>query len=226
MTTTSEPLSYATIKQDSKSRGERNDCVVKALALVTGKSYDECHRALRINGRRNRGYTYRHTTEAAIEQLGYKRELVTRSVIGLRQPTVNQFPRIAGPKTYMVFTARHALAYVNGKVEDWTAGRRHRVKEVWALSPINKTVKPVTKPKTQRVTIDGFSLTAIAKWFGMKGFTKTQLIAFVNYHTAETTYKKATLSTGYTDGKNPKYAKGAATPTTSQITRWNQIVSA
>jgi len=51
--------------------GESNDCVVRALTNVTGKSYDEIHALLDKHGRKHGKGTFMPTTFAAMKELGF-----------------------------------------------------------------------------------------------------------------------------------------------------------
>ena len=49
----------------SDSAGERNDCTVKAVSIVTGLDYNKVHAAFAAAGRKPRRGARRHITEAA-----------------------------------------------------------------------------------------------------------------------------------------------------------------
>lgn len=60
-----------------------------------------------------------------------------------------------------------------------------------------------------RVTILGHSATSVLKWMGREGFSNDQAKA-VCASLASGPLADSTIATGMSDGRNPKYQKGAA----------------
>lgn len=120
-------ISYTTTKEASARMNESRDCAVKAVAIATGTEYEVVHAMLKAAGRRNRKGTFRAQTDKVIGQLGFTQIDVTHQVRGRTVRTVEG--ELAGGN-YMVFVARHVLAVTDGVVQDWTAGRQHRIKNV------------------------------------------------------------------------------------------------
>ena len=122
--------------KDSKSMGETKDCAVKAVAIVTNTPYKVVHGLMAKHGRKPRQGTYMATTMAVLKELGIWVEKNNEtSAIQCRSRTVNQLKANLPKKgRYLVRTSRHILACVDGKVCDWTDGRRHRPKEVFEIS--------------------------------------------------------------------------------------------
>lgn len=144
-------MDFTTVKEISKKMGEHNDCAVKAAAIATGVDYAKTHTAFATNGRRARSGTRRNTTEAAIKQLGFKLEDVTRQVRARGGKTVRSAERVLGKGSYLVGVSGHLLCIKDGKVEDWTEGRQHRVQLVWRVTPANapEQVEAPAQPSTQ-----------------------------------------------------------------------------
>lgn len=115
--------------------GERNDCTVIAVSIACRVPYNKAHAALGSYGRkRGRGA---NSTQwlGACRYLGCQWEQVnvgtqpngsgwTGCTIGRR------FPR----GYYLVRFRGHLAAMVNGKVEDWTDGKRNRVIDVYRVT--------------------------------------------------------------------------------------------
>lgn len=145
------PTTYDAMSQDRV--GERNDCSVVATALVTERDYAEVHRVFRLNGRKSRRRTEMSITFKSLKALGFEAEQVyypTRARGYIQNPGyANRFrsktvTKIEGeiqrkdPKGhYLIRTRGHILAFANGRIQDWTAGRRHRVIEVYHVQPIS-----------------------------------------------------------------------------------------
>ena len=116
----------------SRSVNEWNDCTVKAISIACDVPYKVAHKALANEGRRNRCGCYGHQQKAAIKALGFKVEMkdVTAKTMG----TVARDKAVQDGH-FLVYVRAHVAAVVNGKVEDWTEGRRHRVISVYKVTP-------------------------------------------------------------------------------------------
>lgn len=113
------------------------DCAVYSLMHTTGKTYDECHEALEKRGRRRNCGTHHHTLVGAGHDLGFA---ITKRY--LRRPgkakqytmkTIAEGLRPSGK--YIIFVYGHFAPFVDGQVKDWSAGRNHRVKFVYEVTP-------------------------------------------------------------------------------------------
>jgi len=118
--------------KDSKSLGETKDCAVKAVAIVTNTPYKVVHQMMARLGRRPRQGTPMVITMQVLKQLGV---YVEKADDQFRARTINQLKYDLPKKgRYLVRTSRHILACVDGKICDWTDGRRHRPKEFYQIS--------------------------------------------------------------------------------------------
>ena len=122
----------------SKSMGEKNDCAVKAVAIVCNASYEEAHATLKRLGRRDGKGTPMDVIMAAVKALGchvnYGDKRDHRGVNCGRR-TINRLRLPQGGKgRWLVLTRNHILAVVDGKVMDWTEGRRHQARFAWEVS--------------------------------------------------------------------------------------------
>jgi len=127
MTDTSDTYNYrryCALRRETTLMNERNDCSVKAIAMIYDYDYIDAHMLLTNLGRK-----YRHgfDVDLAIKYLGRasKKQYV-------RQPnkskyTVKTIANTIPVGKYLVFTSGHVLACINGKIYDWTEDRKHRV---------------------------------------------------------------------------------------------------
>ncbi len=126
----------------SNKMNEYRDCSVVALAEGLCISYEEAHEAMRKAGRRDRQGAYTYQIKKAIRSLGFTMEFVGlgQHLIHEIDPrrknlTVNMVEKLGLFKDghYIAFTNGHVLSIVEGKVKDWTAGRRHQITTLYRL---------------------------------------------------------------------------------------------
>ena len=138
--TTSRPK-YAQVRIDAESYRENNDCTVVATALVCNAKYEDAHAALKKYGRVKGKGAGPHIYLKACSDLGVKTRWLEWSEIcelarrnGARYLTSNSVVRALPPKgKYLIRTHSHLAAVVDGVMEDWTEGRRFRVKQMWEV---------------------------------------------------------------------------------------------
>lgn len=137
---------YLSVTEQSRHHNETNDCTVKAVAIVCNVAYSTAHAALKKHGRKDRQGAYRNTTFGAIKELGFvATKIETRDSRSMRS-----VHRLCETGRCLVFVHRHVAAMIDGKVQDWTAGRCHRVKSVYVITDPNApvvVVEPVPAPK-------------------------------------------------------------------------------
>ena len=149
-------MNYKIAKNAADSINETNDCGVKAVAIATNTPYKDVHAIMASLGRKRRKGTPWGVLSGALEQLGYRGLSFEKAPMQKRTKTV-RFGTGAGsvsflqekesyytmktihkalPKRgrYILHCSGHVAAFVNGKVEDWTEGRRHRVLRVMKIS--------------------------------------------------------------------------------------------
>ena len=116
----------------SRDANEHNDCTVKAISIACDVPYKVAHKALANQGRRKRCGSYWHQQSKAIKSLGYKVEAVQHTA-----KTINQVKsdEVVQQGYFLAYVRGHVAAVVNGKVEDWTDGRRHQVKVIYKVTP-------------------------------------------------------------------------------------------
>ena len=139
-------ITFQEVQRESQAIGERNDCTVKAVSIACQIPYHEAHRYLSKLGRRKgRGwFPNDHNRKGRnvsgyidnLDSLGFEHEKIS-----VASRTVSQIERELRSGHYMVHVSGHVLALVDGKVQDWTEGRRHRVKSVYKIKNPRKLQK-------------------------------------------------------------------------------------
>ena len=120
---------YRELKVAADNRGERKDCAVKAVAVVTDKPYGVAHAKLKAMGRQDKRATPYGLAERAVKQMGKK--LIKLPV---EHKTVRVFGRnLEKDKVYLIGTRGHILGARDGKIQDWTDGRCHRIEDLYLV---------------------------------------------------------------------------------------------
>lgn len=138
---------------------EKNDCAVKAVAVVCNVAYDEAWTALNKLGRKTGKGTPREMTRKAIEDFGFKIELVDLESVkatypkphsGLKNITTHhheRFPEAWGTErklnNTLLFSKGHVSAFKDGVLHDWSVGRKLHVWQMWHIVPADGTPSDV-----------------------------------------------------------------------------------
>lgn len=148
---------FTSISEVSNKYGEKNDCVVKALSLVSGYSYEKVHNYLRKKGRKFGNGTLKQIWIPAMRDMGIKdnqSRFNGKTTMNLRVPNRKS--------NYLILSSRHVAAMIEGKVQDWSDGRRTRVLEVWGVTlgepsqefldtPEEVVIEKTRKPRTSQI---------------------------------------------------------------------------
>lgn len=117
------------VSQGVTRSGEKNDCVVRAIANCTGKHYDEVHNLVAKHGRKEGKGTYWNTTLAVMQELGFRcmvfgntncANFFSRNLGVVKQKSltlakaVKQFDK----GKHVVFVPGHAIAMQDGELID------------------------------------------------------------------------------------------------------------
>lgn len=138
---------YAAMRSAAGELNEKNDCSVRALALVCEITYQEAHALLTLEGRKNRHGTPFSYTCAALESLGFKAVRIEQNDIISQYPGIHstalkgitshhpaRFPDVwKNGKKYLMQTRGHILAVIDGKAHDWSAGKALRCKVLYEV---------------------------------------------------------------------------------------------
>lgn len=143
---TSLPKEYQDAVAIAAVAGERNDCTVKAVALVTGASYEKAREVLKALGRRDRKGTTSSVFMAAVRVLGKDfRRVESREITSTYpsphdtlQHVTSHHPRRFNKvwdksKTYIMASSTHAFAVVGGETKDWSVNRSLRATAIYEI---------------------------------------------------------------------------------------------
>lgn len=133
-------INFKEARECGNSLRETKDCAVIALSIVGRVSYYDAHAVLKSFGRRPRkGTQFYSQTKPALESMGFELTKVKRD----RQKSGSCYtPKTIGEKLkkgyFLCRCKGHIFAVVNGKVEDWSDGRKHRITEIWQVKKKHK----------------------------------------------------------------------------------------
>ena len=134
MASTSKAL-WNAMAAKADAHGETNDCTVRALTASTGLDYDVCHAQLAKQGRKNRkGCHWTIEGPKAAAALGFTMRQLPRSEYRAKTMiTAERDPALRSGR-FAVLVRGHVAALVDGKVVDWSAGRRHRIAAIYEVT--------------------------------------------------------------------------------------------
>lgn len=140
---------FRELRTESIGRGERNDCSVIALSVVTGVDYSTAHRAMTGTGRKPRGYARCGATERAARTLGrstvqhygwdYSRAAVDFKQLPAGHPMRKAKTMISAERVlqkcypgrrFLIGVQGHIAGFDGHTLQDWSRGRRHRVTSI------------------------------------------------------------------------------------------------
>ena len=128
---------------------EHNDCTVRALTATTGLPYDVCHAQLKKQGRKNRkGCHWYIEGPKAAKALGFTMRAMTPDEYNAKTMVSAERDTSLASGAYAVLVRGHVAGMVDGKVIDWSQGRRHRIKTVYHVTKDANAPAPIpTAPK-------------------------------------------------------------------------------
>jgi len=158
---------YADVKRQRPAH-EANDCAVIALALVTGQEYSLVHAMLQQYGRKDGKGTQRNAQNEVLKCLGF--HYVVHKPL---QPNGHRYSPstvkhwVNPKKKYLAYVAGRVLAIVDGVVQDWTHGGRHRIRQIVEVAPVGEPLAakvvdslanvPLPKPGTVQARIEALA---------------------------------------------------------------------
>lgn len=115
--------------------GEKNDCTVRALAVLCKAPYEQAHRLLQRAGRCNRrGFNFSAFLGHQAHLLGHK-----FTEIDHQGATVNRWMRQHPRGRFAVLIRGHATTIIDGKIVDNHANPKSRIRKVYHVTPDNQT---------------------------------------------------------------------------------------
>lgn len=121
---------YERLAKASKKHGEKNDCTVKAVAVLANLPYNYAHAALaKVGRKRGKGPTWGNFFKVLRNlNLWYERVEIEGKTVRTLEKNLPKKGR------YLITVRGHVLAAVDGKVHDWSSGRLHRINKVYKIS--------------------------------------------------------------------------------------------
>jgi hypothetical protein len=138
---------YTAIREASAAAKENNDCSVVAIAAACDISYDDAHKAMKAEGRKDRQGALTSDILKAVKAVGFKAKKVDpqkfikqypgvhSTLKGVTTHHMDRFPKAWDDgKTYLLFTKRHIGAVVAGVNIDWTKGSSKRAVAIYEVT--------------------------------------------------------------------------------------------
>jgi hypothetical protein len=120
---------YQGLKSEARKLGEKNDCGVKALAVITGLPYETCHQTLKSFGRKDRSGTFHFQMNKALDFLGFTIKKVECPYKGLRS-LGRDLPETG---SFLISATSHYAGVSDGKIHDWSEGRCLRIQGFYQI---------------------------------------------------------------------------------------------
>lgn len=150
ITRTGFSAEYREIYTIATQFGEKNDCTVRAFALVAGISYAEAHSLLAKYRKPGQGmYFAEENMTHELRKLGFIVQRVTpwhmieqypgnhRNLKSVTTHHPRRFNKVwADGFNYLFFNPTHVAAVINGKTIDWTEGRAMRVTTIYRVMKV------------------------------------------------------------------------------------------
>lgn len=146
---------YKSLRADSNSVGEQNDCAVIAVAVAAEVPYIEALDTLKAFGRRSRKGTPMSVTQRALSHLGFALhwckgwEPRGERTYQYRKPVPGSplhkaktfcsaervLRRHYHGQVFLLRSSRHIACFDGQTLQDWSQGRRHRILEIIKVEP-------------------------------------------------------------------------------------------
>ena len=160
MMTASSKALWDAMSVESDKHHETNDCTVRTLTAVTGLPYDVCHAQLKKQGRKNRkGCHWYIEGPKAAKALGFTMTRLARNEFRAKTMITAERDSSISSGNYAVLVQGHVAGLVDGQLIDWSAGRRHRIQAVYAVTKDANAPAPAPTPKARKRTMPKGSTT-------------------------------------------------------------------
>ena len=127
------------IEAASISHNERKDCTVVAMALALDLDYKTVHSAMAIAGRKHgKACNFSVIGRKAAADLGFLMETLL-DYSAKTMITAERDPKLAKGR-YIIQIRRHVAALIDGKVIDWSQGRRKIINRIYTFTPMARAV--------------------------------------------------------------------------------------
>ena len=142
-------MNLATIQDTREYLSDKGCCALVATAVAFDIDFKESQQWYdRAGRRRRRGTTVRQITTVVnklkiSKGVNVEQELPSIYTNGKTMTAGNCIKYLDNNCNYIALTSGHALGIREGKVEDWTAGRRHRITKLYKVTPRQNKVQTV-----------------------------------------------------------------------------------
>lgn len=143
---------YSDLHSSLLAKGDTNFCVPVALSIVSGVHVDEVNRSLMAKPSTFKVRTPRRRRRCGVYEADWRQEALdmgltlTDVTSHVGASTVTSAARRLDPaKKYLIKVRRHLIAFAEGKIQDWTEGRRHRIISILEVTGQND-LPPRTAP--------------------------------------------------------------------------------
>ena len=128
---------YDKVRKARLYKADSNCCGVVAVSIACRLPYNKAHEVCARVGRKNGQGMSLGALVAAIQVAGCQAQYIHPSE--LKQANGSRYTCATIGKAlkrgyYIAYTRNHAVAVVNGKVEDWTEGHRHQIRGAWKVT--------------------------------------------------------------------------------------------
>jgi hypothetical protein len=130
------PSQFSNPRKESKfASKETNDCVVRALSLVSNLPYENVHKIVRTHLNRKRG---RGVKKSLILNLFKNEKALIKKHLNFTAwemsgvKTINQLIKTKPNGTFFILVRQHATAVIDGKVADTFAKNWH-IQNCWQI---------------------------------------------------------------------------------------------
>lgn len=133
-------IDYATCNADSRRLGERNDCAIKALAIVLQIPYNEARERMkphRVKSGGTKNIEFDHCLPLNNE---VKKAGLTVKRIKCRSKTLKTLNNsLKSKETFLVYTggpkrgSTHVSVWRSGILEDWAGSKQKRILSIWLV---------------------------------------------------------------------------------------------
>ncbi len=138
-------ISFEEARAAGDAMGEKHDCAVIALSVVSGVHYNNIHKMLKELKRRNRCGTPTPMIRAAIVRLQLKAHDITNFYEGSSVRTI--VPQLPQQGKFLVNVRKHILAVIDGTAEDWSKYKKLYVQSIWQITDNDE---PFPMPQVKR----------------------------------------------------------------------------
>jgi hypothetical protein len=127
-------IKYKNCVSVGNSMGDRSYCSVIALATGAQIPHKKAYHVMRQYGRKHKQGAWTHESLAAFQSLGFETKLVTSDYPEVKT-VITAERHLPKDKTFLITIRGHIFTMRNGVIEDWSEGRKHKIKKIFEIIP-------------------------------------------------------------------------------------------